>query len=1349
MDENHSCSLAGHVSKSVQHLLNEFNSLYEEKLRRLECEIKRGSPEESLRIKAQILRSYVNDLCDQNQILVQTVEDLEKEAFEKIAGLELKLRASGETIYDLDHQRSCLEEDNMRLRADLQELKADTSTLAQVTGVNLRTVRLERIADHSAYSAQSLQKPGDLMKAQVEDLRNQLKAKNGIIQSLREEIKTLLFHSAQKKNELLERREAMLLLRKLELETAQITSTDVTGGAHARLWVEHREAAASDGEGRRAVEVLDKGGNSKAERAHKLQEQVRKQERIVDRVVNSRIQNEVEVSNLTSRVKQLQLLQAKARNSSTHSISQDPREQKPRGPDNNGAHEEDRTVLRDPSAGLLWNLNRQQERLFQSHKRLSLKREQVNRKEEKARAAHPKLEEGEERMRRLQLDPASPHAVQKCLRKPAAVKKQHTSQERSHTLQSLQSQLQTSKEKVNSLGLEVGLLKSKLQEKTEQSQQLQDQILKQQEALSRASATLKDTRRAAGNKIHKRENKLSVAQKQLQEAKKQLTDCKKECLERQKELEKLQEQSEGLTGQVKEHSQELLRLGSEKRKLELELAVITEKHRATQQEVADRDQVILQLRMELTVSEEKHQGAQKELVLQEAEVSRLNERVRRQQDRLQELSETCRQGDTQLDQKERDRQLLQSQLQLAQQQLKHQAKQMERMKGELATSGQCFAADTERWNQRNLLLQKQLQQVQEQNVQHTQILPKLRDNLNQSQRALQLSQEKIKEYEEILKKRDGEMTLVKQQLEEVQTELSEIRTSVQSHQSAADIFKQKYTAAMAKVQQLQAQSQRMEEDAQLSVKQVEEARAEVSSLRDEMSSLQCRYKMKVSQMEHWEKAVEQLTEELQAALDSLRTREERGLWCEKEMERLRVKVDGQQKQISDYDGKCLRLQTDFTSYQGAHSHSNEEFEVLHKQFGLCQQALQQSEDEMALVKTELQNMQLALRSTSEEVQELREEVQKMLKDEKQKEEENQATRNHIKLFKEQLQQLLSLYTDADSVAGQKEGAVLLPSSQGTTEEQLSEQAEKLGSYQLSHLQDILQKIQTKASISQVSLRKALDDATEQQRQSCKSTAEREEAREQMRQQGALVCKLTEELEKEHGHYEEQQHQLSKLKVHMADMEVELDGLRIKNRNDAVLVRIYEERVLQLSQQMPEDQRKWQESPDEHLLLLKREQTALQDKYARSVQELQKVSQALEEALTDNTHLQEERSQLVTNISRWITDHKAASESLAGRIKEQNKLLATISREKEHLQESRDFSEEELRRLRIQVEEREQEIQQLKAVHSYSANQRALVNQLRGRSEVEENVCKNPLAKNQSRMEEMQSRLRSDECPSSC
>ncbi|CAM4722683.1 unnamed protein product [Leuciscus chuanchicus] len=50
------------------------------------------------------------------------------------------------------------------------------------------------------------------MKAQVEDLRKQLKAKSRIIQSLKEEIKTPLFQNAQKKNEILKMQNKMQII---------------------------------------------------------------------------------------------------------------------------------------------------------------------------------------------------------------------------------------------------------------------------------------------------------------------------------------------------------------------------------------------------------------------------------------------------------------------------------------------------------------------------------------------------------------------------------------------------------------------------------------------------------------------------------------------------------------------------------------------------------------------------------------------------------------------------------------------------------------------------------------------------------------------------------------------------------------------------------------------------------------------------------------------------------------------------------------------------------------------------------------------------------------------------------
>lgn len=64
--------------------------------------------------------------------------------------------------------------------------------------VELKGFKLHLIFSVASRSQSKARGP---MKAQVEDLRKQLKAKSRIIQSLKEEIKTPLFQSAQKKNE--------------------------------------------------------------------------------------------------------------------------------------------------------------------------------------------------------------------------------------------------------------------------------------------------------------------------------------------------------------------------------------------------------------------------------------------------------------------------------------------------------------------------------------------------------------------------------------------------------------------------------------------------------------------------------------------------------------------------------------------------------------------------------------------------------------------------------------------------------------------------------------------------------------------------------------------------------------------------------------------------------------------------------------------------------------------------------------------------------------------------------------------------------------------------------------------
>nr|XP_046227148.1 myosin-2 heavy chain-like isoform X2 [Scatophagus argus] len=74
----------GTATNNIKQLLNEFKGLYEQRLRCLDSDAS-VTREELLQRKVNFLRSYVNDLADQNQVLLQTIEDLQKEADDKIS----------------------------------------------------------------------------------------------------------------------------------------------------------------------------------------------------------------------------------------------------------------------------------------------------------------------------------------------------------------------------------------------------------------------------------------------------------------------------------------------------------------------------------------------------------------------------------------------------------------------------------------------------------------------------------------------------------------------------------------------------------------------------------------------------------------------------------------------------------------------------------------------------------------------------------------------------------------------------------------------------------------------------------------------------------------------------------------------------------------------------------------------------------------------------------------------------------------------------------------------------------------------------------------------------------------
>lgn len=83
-------SIAGSTSMQMQGLLNEFKLLYQNRLKKLEQQDQPHSAE-TIQLKIKTLESYVKDLLEQNDVLIQTIDELEKEANSRVNKLENKL----------------------------------------------------------------------------------------------------------------------------------------------------------------------------------------------------------------------------------------------------------------------------------------------------------------------------------------------------------------------------------------------------------------------------------------------------------------------------------------------------------------------------------------------------------------------------------------------------------------------------------------------------------------------------------------------------------------------------------------------------------------------------------------------------------------------------------------------------------------------------------------------------------------------------------------------------------------------------------------------------------------------------------------------------------------------------------------------------------------------------------------------------------------------------------------------------------------------------------------------------------------------------------------------------------
>eukprot|EP00062_Callorhinchus_milii_P024396 gi/632984256/ref/XP_007909050.1/ PREDICTED: interaptin-like [Callorhinchus milii] len=194
------------TSPSVRHnmkrLLREFKDLYEEKLRHTEF---RDENNQGLRMKIRIFQSYVNDLSDQNDVLVQTVEDLEREANEKVANLNSKLKKADQMLNELKFKWETSKKVADNLLAENRDIQIDLSAVIaalqeaivtqklDISSLTLRSNALEQITGPVfLHSCSTRTKSEELTKTHLEALKSELVARDQMIQNVQEELNKAL-----------------------------------------------------------------------------------------------------------------------------------------------------------------------------------------------------------------------------------------------------------------------------------------------------------------------------------------------------------------------------------------------------------------------------------------------------------------------------------------------------------------------------------------------------------------------------------------------------------------------------------------------------------------------------------------------------------------------------------------------------------------------------------------------------------------------------------------------------------------------------------------------------------------------------------------------------------------------------------------------------------------------------------------------------------------------------------------------------------------------------------------------------------------------------------------------------
>ncbi|XP_078067972.1 uncharacterized protein LOC144493033 [Mustelus asterias] len=227
----------------MQELLGEFRALYQERIHRLEA--LNDGREETLALKVQILQSYINDLSEQNDVLVQTMEELERETNRRVTSLEEELQGYVAKVTGCKEENSILlttkenlekqiadlriklgssEDELLKLQGENTNLKTEICNLRttpewvrteQLPSVTLRAMPTEHLSGSTA-TLPPMDSSEVLME--YEEVKFQLAAKEQAIQSLKSQLREAVYLQQQSKYEVIDKEQKIQELQEMITE---------------------------------------------------------------------------------------------------------------------------------------------------------------------------------------------------------------------------------------------------------------------------------------------------------------------------------------------------------------------------------------------------------------------------------------------------------------------------------------------------------------------------------------------------------------------------------------------------------------------------------------------------------------------------------------------------------------------------------------------------------------------------------------------------------------------------------------------------------------------------------------------------------------------------------------------------------------------------------------------------------------------------------------------------------------------------------------------------------------------------------------------------------------------------